>query len=223
MQLLAARYLFLELIQGARWVQNGKNYGFKKNVSRIVTFVHSECGDGWSLLLIKYIIQVMHKTQKLRVSTTSWLRFYFQCVIFCLLRYKIEWKQKWQLALQKKVRMNSHWRPTSNNLMKLDCQNGKYKSRIYRRSTKSIMGVPEVSMKHSRRKRSCEKKDAKEKKDGLNANFFLFSSLLWLIGSMYLGSRGRAVITAGLKSKCGSIVFCFVSCFLFLPQPASSI
>ena len=29
-QLLAPRYLFLELIQGAFWVQNGKNDGFTK-------------------------------------------------------------------------------------------------------------------------------------------------------------------------------------------------
>ena len=30
MQLLAPRYLFLELIYGAFWVQNGKNYGHTK-------------------------------------------------------------------------------------------------------------------------------------------------------------------------------------------------
>ena len=30
MQLLAPRYRFLELIQGAFWVQNDKNYGFTK-------------------------------------------------------------------------------------------------------------------------------------------------------------------------------------------------
>ena len=29
-QYFATRYLFLELIQGAFWVQNGKNDGFKK-------------------------------------------------------------------------------------------------------------------------------------------------------------------------------------------------
>ena len=42
MQLLTPRYLFLELIQGAVWVQNSKNDGFKKNVSIIVKIVHSE-------------------------------------------------------------------------------------------------------------------------------------------------------------------------------------
>ena len=41
MHSLPPRYLFLELIQGAFWVQNGKNDGFTNNVSRIVKIVHS--------------------------------------------------------------------------------------------------------------------------------------------------------------------------------------
>ena len=31
---------------------------------------------------------------------------------------------------RQKVQRTSYWRPSSNNLMKLDCQNGKHKSRI---------------------------------------------------------------------------------------------
>ena len=42
MQILAPKYMLLELIQGAFWVQNGKNDGFTKmSVDRIVKIVHS--------------------------------------------------------------------------------------------------------------------------------------------------------------------------------------
>ena len=49
-----------------------------------------------------------------------------KCISYIVFHFKIEMLQR--SFNKKKVRMNSHWRPASNNLMKLDCQNGKSKS-----------------------------------------------------------------------------------------------
>ena len=35
------------------------------------------------------------------------------------------------ILTKKKVQMTSYWRPPLNNLMKLDCRNGKYKSQVH--------------------------------------------------------------------------------------------
>ena len=143
----------------------------------------------------------------------------FLSLDFVIIFKLIEVLQSIWKKVKKNVRMNSHWRPASNNLK-------------YYRSTTEVPKAPrkycgstakvpqkyqkfqgrtgnneEVTRKNSKLEKKMRKKDVKKEmqrkerreKKKMAWNDFFFHSFIIMAYWINIGSRGRAVITGGLK------------------------
>ena len=89
--------------------------------------------------------------------------------------------------LQIKFQMTSYWRPPSNNLMKLDCQNRKHKSRVCLGPSEllhKIIGKNDVEKKDVNKKKMQKRKNP-YKVGPLESKFFWwYTSIYWALESL---------------------------------------